>query len=131
TSRFSLPVQELWHELNGRRMFSVSNRHSLPKSLQSTKSFTPSSTDKAFVIAELIQNADIAFSRLRTYGLKTNAVSIFLKTKERRYHSTAIRFEHYTGNILDIAEQISNEANRLFQKNTPYRSTGITLWNLR
>jgi nucleotidyltransferase/DNA polymerase involved in DNA repair len=128
---FALPLQELWHELNGRRMFAVSDKHSTAKSLQATKSFTPTSSDADFIIAELIQNTDIVFSRMRKQGLMTNGVSIFLKTKERRYHSTAIPLPHFTNNPLDAINYITTEAKHLLQANTRYRSTGITVWNLR
>ena len=65
-SAFTLPVWELWHELNGKSMFEVSNANDLPKSLQATKSFSPFSSDKRFVIAELLHNVDIVFTRMRS-----------------------------------------------------------------
>lgn len=130
-SSFSAPIQELWHELNGTKIFAVSPTHEKHKSLQATKSFTPASNDRKFVIAELIQNTDIVFSRMRKEGMVTNMVSIFLKTKERKYHSIAIALPDYTRNPLDAVALIASEASRLFQDGTRYRSTGITLWGLR
>jgi DNA polymerase IV len=127
---FALPTQELWHELHGRVMFPVSHSSSQAKSLQATKSFT-ASTNQSFVLAELLQNTDIAFARMRAQGLVTNGVGIFLKTTERNYHSTSIIFPDYTDNMLDVAEFIKTAAIKLFRAHTRYRSTGITVWNLR
>jgi nucleotidyltransferase/DNA polymerase involved in DNA repair len=128
---FSLPVQELWHELHGRMMFPVSNEHTIPKSLQATKSFTPSSSVHDFVLAELLQNTDIAFSRMRKQQLTTKSISIFLKTTERKYHSMNISLPYYTNNPLGIADIIKRCVHTLFKKGVKYKSTGITLWALR
>jgi DNA polymerase IV len=128
---FSLPVQELWYELHGKMMFSVSDEHDIPKSLQSTKSFTPSSTDRVFVLAELLQNTDVACSRMRKQGLTTRSMSIFLKTTERKYHAMNIMLPHYTNNPLDVSVLITECVHSLFKKGVTYKSTGITLWALR
>lgn len=128
---FAQPTQELWHELHGIRMFGVGHSNSHQKSLQATRSFTPTTDNKSFVIAELLHNADIAFTRMRKHGLLTNAISIYLKTRDKKYLSTSMVLPHYTQNLLDVTALLSKEARRLFQDGTKYRSTGITLWNLR
>lgn len=127
---FTLPVQELWHELNGREMFSLTNTPRQPKSLQSTKSFSIS-TDKRLVIAELLQNMDIVFSRMRQYGLVTKAISFYLKTSERRYKSDVVSLPYYSDNPLDAAEKIAAATALLFQRGVKYRSTGVSVWGLR
>lgn len=130
-STFSLPVQELWDELHGHVRFPVSNTHTLPKSLQATKSFTPASTDRAFVIAELLQNTDIICSRMRQQKLMTASMSIYLKTTERKYHSINISLAQYTNNPLDVSDIIARSAQSIFRKDVRYKSTGITVWALR
>jgi DNA polymerase-4/DNA polymerase V len=128
---YALPVQELWHELHGRKMFSVGNDTEHQKSLQATKSFTPATTSEAFLIAELLQNADIAFTRMRQANLVTNGLSVYLKTTERKYHSTSILLPHYTASILDVGHKLREAVQALVRPGTRYKSTGITLWNLR
>ncbi len=130
-SLFSIPIQELWHELHGRCMFSVSPSSDAPKSLQATRSVTPASNDASFLIAEILHNTDVVFSRMRRYGLTTNAISIFIKTSDREYRSIAIPLEQYTNNPLAITDPISQHIRKLMQRNETYKSTGITVWNLR
>ncbi len=130
SSLFARPVQELWYELQGRKMFDVIDDRSSPKSIQSTKSFT-ATREVAFVTSELLQNIDIAFTRLRDDGLVTNAMSIFLKTKERDYHTASIVLPTYTANPLDAVDLVRDTVKRIKKKDALYRSTGVTLWNLR
>ncbi len=130
-SLFSLPVQELWHELHGRMMFTVNTSVTAPKSLQSTRSFTPASTDQAFITAELLHNVDVVFARMRGYGLVTNAISIFIKTPERLYRTVSFPLIHYTDNPLAVTDIIAREVRRLMKRGERYKSTGITVWNLR
>ncbi len=130
-SLFSVPIQELWHELQGRSLFRVSSSSSTPKSLQATRSVTPASKDTAFLIAELLHNTDVVFSRMRGYGVATNALSIFIKTPDREYRSAAIPLVQYTNNPLSVTDIISRQVHKLIQRNESYKSTGITVWNLR
>ena len=131
SASFAAPVQELWLELTGKRVFAVANSNALHKSIQSTRSFTGTSTDPAFITAEILHNLDIACTRARSYSLATNAVSIFLKTKERTYHGEHIPLPDYTMSPLDIATQIADAVQRIYKPHTKYRATGITLYNLR
>lgn len=128
---YTLPVQELWHELHGISLFAVGNDSGHQKSLQATKSFTPATTSEAFLIAELLQNADIAFTRMRQVNLVTNGLSVYLKTTERKYHGTSILLPHYTGNLLDVGRKLKEAVQALMRPGVRYKSTGITLWNLR
>jgi DNA polymerase-4 len=128
---FTLPIQELWHELNGRVMFRVGNEHSQAKSLQATRSFMPSSFDPNYIAAELLHNADVVFTRMRKQKLYTNGLSIYIKTTDRKYEGVAIRLPHYTNNVLDITETVMAHVKALIKKGIRYKATGITVWNLR
>lgn len=127
---FSLPVQQLWYELHGKKMFTVKSEFRLPKSLQSTKSFAPS-TNKSFVIAELLQNIDIAFSRMRRHGLVTNSISFYMKTSQRHYDCVTHSLQWYCENSLDVTEAVAKAATCLYRTGVRYRATGVTLLGLR
>jgi DNA polymerase-4/DNA polymerase V len=128
--RYNTPVQSIWHELRGVPLFSVSTSNELPKSLQSTKSFTPFSGEKKFVLAELMQNIDIVTSRMRGYGVMARAVSVYLKTKDRQYISSFAALPNYTYSPVDITAGIIPQIAALFKEGLIYRSTGVTVWGL-
>jgi DNA polymerase IV len=125
---FNAPIQHLWYELKGEAVLSVGEDHHLPKSLQSTKSFTPASKSKSFVIAELMQNIDIVTTRMRSYGVMTKAVSFFFKTTERRYHHAFTELPYYTDSPSVIAEAIREYLSKTYKNGTLYKATGITVW---
>ncbi len=129
TNAFALPIQQLWHELNGRSIMSVSPHTALPKSLQSTKSFAHS-TEQSFVIGELLQNLDIAFTRMRTHNLMTNTVSMYLKSHDYQYYSFDITIPYYTDNPLAIVNAVAAQVEKIWNKSVKYRSTGVTVCNL-
>ena len=128
---FYVAEQSIWYELNGTRVFAVQNKSALPKSLQSTKSFVPASTERSFVTAELMQNIDIVCSRMRIYGVFTNAISIFFKNVDRRYKTTFIQLPLYTNNPIDIAKYIHDAVDSIFKEGVRYKATGVSAWGLR
>jgi len=129
--KFNQPVYDLWQELNGVRVLSINNDSSLPKSLQSTRSFTPFSIDKDYLIAELFQNVDTVCARMRHYGVKTKSVSMYFKTSERRYHGTSITLALYTDSPIAMQNQIAEAVETFFDTSVRYKATGVTAWGLR
>ncbi len=128
---FNAPVQELWHEMNGRNRFEVSNDRNQSKSLQATRSFVPASVDPSYIAAELLHNADVVFVRMRKQKLFTNGVSIYIKTTDQKYSGVAIPLPRYTNNVLDVTTIIREQVVALLQKGIRYKATGITVLNLR
>ena len=127
---FNQPVYDLWQELNGVSVMSINNDSSLPKSLQSTRSFTPFSIDKNYLIAELFQNVDTVCSRMRHYGVKTKAISMYFKTTERKYHGTGITLPLYTDSPIAMQQSIAEAVDTFFDSTVRYKATGVTAWGL-
>lgn len=128
---YASPVVSLWYELRGNPIFKVAAHIADAKSLQSTRSFTGTSTKCTFIIAELLHNLDVVCARARTSSLATRTLSIFLKTKDRLYQSEVLLLSHYTNNPLDIAETVAHIAQNMFIPGTKYRTTGVTLYGLQ
>ncbi len=128
---FTKPLQELWHEMHGTRIFDIGHSDNDPKSLQATRTFFPMSTDREIVFSELSKNIETACARMRRYGLLTSSVIFFVKTSEFKYFGREFRFPFFTDNPIDILDSIRPLFDAVFVKGLRYRATGVTLSHLR
>lgn len=126
-AHFNKPVVDIWWELHGVSVLSVSSRHVDPQSVQKTKTFTPPSRDKNFLRKELSYNTENACIRLRRYGMLAGRIAFFLKTQDFKY----LGFEFSVSSPTDSAQEILGvlipHFERLFDDRLEYRATGITL----
>ncbi len=127
----SKPYFETWCELRGKVMFELhqetkTSQHSIAKTL----TFVPC-TDKAYIYSQLSNNIEGACAKARSYGLGTQKISIFLKTQDFKYHHADIKLPSLTSTPEDILRSIEPHFHSLFASNTVYRTTGISLLDLR
>jgi len=128
----SKPFIAIWRELNGKAVLelNISGRQTY-QSISKTKTFTPPSTDPAFIFAQLSKNVENACIKARRWHLATPAIFFFLKTQDFKYHGYEIRLPHATCVPQEILQEIRRYFPRCFQKGTLYRATGITLFKLQ
>ncbi len=129
---FPLPLYNLKLELSGKSILKIDSNHDPrdQKSIQSTLTFKPASSDPKILFAELSENVERACERARQLDLVTNSVSFFVKNTVMLHHEGESHLSQYTNNpsiILNVIEPIFNQ---LLQENEKIRSTGITLRNL-
>ncbi|MFZ3020134.1 MAG: DNA polymerase IV [Minisyncoccia bacterium] len=127
----SKPFISIWHELRGTQINTItSNEAETQKSIQKTRSFTPATSNKAFLLSQLSKNVEGACSRARDYKLASKRIYYFLKTKEFTYK----RFEIPLTNALNtpalIMNEIKNTFDSIYDARNKYRATGITLAEL-
>jgi DNA polymerase-4/DNA polymerase V len=130
---FAEPVYIIQRELLGESINEV-NSDSDPrdqKSIQSTATFKPSSSDSKIIFAELSENVERACERARQIELMTNSVSFFVKNTDFIYHSGESKLPLYTNNPSVILNTIENSFKKILNSNEKIRATGITLQNLR
>ncbi|MCC6323333.1 DNA polymerase IV [Candidatus Nomurabacteria bacterium] len=130
---FSLPLYILKLELKGQvyNEVKIDKDPRDQKSIQSTRTFKPSSNDPNIIFAELSENVERACEQARELDLATNSVSFFVKNKDFIHRTGESRLSLYTTDpsvILNIIEPIFYKT---LQKGEDIRSTGITLHNLR
>ena len=122
---------ELWHELRGEAVYPIQTEEKDDYcSISKTKTFTPPSTDKNFVRAQLFRNLESAFIKLRRHRLRAKAMAIFLRDQEFRSSGCEGVLDRSTSSTLEavsLAEQLFEKA---FQSGKPYRLTGIFLSKL-
>ena len=119
---------ELWHELRGEAVYPVVTQEKEDyASISKTKTFTPPSSEKDFVKAQLVRNLESAFIKMRRYKLRARNVCIFLRDQEFRSSGIEGAFDRSTASTLDAVNLVSDLFERIFSPGTAYRLTGIVL----
>ena len=127
----SKPYLEIWKELNGDVAMELNaEARETYQSISKTKTFTPPSTNSAFVYSQLSKNVENACIKARRWKLATPAIFFFLKTQDFKYHGYEIKLPHPTCVPQDILREIAQYFPRVFQAGTQYRATGIVLLKL-
>ncbi len=130
---FSQNIYELHEELGGKVIYEV-DEHQDPrdqKSLQSTATFKPPSSDTEIIFAELSENVERACERARALGLMTNSISFFVKNTDFGYKFADVKLPLYTTNPSTVLAAMEPLVSKLLKNKEKIRSTGITLQNLR
>ncbi len=122
---------ELWHELRGEAVYPVTTEvKDSYASISKTKTFTPPSSEKDFVKAQLVRNLESAFIKMRRHRLRAKHMTVFLRDQSFRSSGVEAAFDRSTSSTLDavhLADQLFGE---LFRPGTSYRLTGIVLSKL-
>jgi DNA polymerase IV len=127
----SKPFFQIWQELNGHYVFELAlGEHETYYTIQKVKTFTPASSDRAFVFAQLSKNIENACMKIRKYKLATQRVVIFLRTQEFRDRGLEIDLSGPTQFPNDILHAVTPAFEELFSPTTAYRATGVILSKL-
>ncbi len=129
---FSEPLLVLKKELGGEQIMTVESDYDErdQKSLQSTATFKPSSSDAKVIWAELADNVEEACARARELKLQTNSVSFFVKNIEFVSRGDSVKLSLYTADPGVILNAIEESFSEILKKGEQIRSTGISLLNL-
>ncbi len=122
------PGREIWNELRGNAINPV-NPNPAPAhvSISKCKTFTPPSSERGFVYAVLVRNAESAFIKLRRHKLKTGFITVILR--DRHYGQTGIEatLNRPTASIQEAMPLIGKMFSHLFKEGIKYRSAMIIL----
>ena len=122
---------ELWHELRGNAVYEVSTEEKQDyASISKTKTFTPPSSEKDFVKAQLIRNLESAFIKIRRHKLRARVMSVFLKGQDFQSLGVEAALDRSTSSILDAVGLAGELFESVFRAGTLYRSTGVVLSKL-
>ncbi len=129
---FSRPLLELKKELSGEQIFEVRNNADPrdQKSIQSTATFRPASTDPKIIWREMAENAEHACENARVLHLVANKISFFVKTSEFRYFFNEAKLPEFTSDPGIVLDAIEPKFLKTLPKNQRIRSTGIILHDL-
>lgn len=129
---FSRPLSVLQKELSGESILKVESDADPrdQKSIQSTSTFHPASTDAKIIWREIAENAEHATENAREMHLVSNKVSFFVKTSEFKYFFNEVKLPFYTADPGIILNEIEPKLSSLLPGNKKIRSTGVILHNL-
>lgn len=130
---FSRNLIELHHELSGESLYKL-HTDTDPrdqKSLQSTATFKPSSSDPQIIMAELSGNVERACERARALHLMTKSISFFVKSADFAYRFADAHVPLYTSNPSTLLAALEPLLPTLLKHGETIRSTGVTLRDLR
>jgi DNA polymerase IV len=128
---FSKPFYQIWQELHGQYVFELATgEHETYYTIQKVKTFTPASSDRAFVLAQLAKNIENACIKARKYKLATQRAVIFLRTQQFRDVGLEIDLSGPTQFPNDILRAVRPAFEDLFSPANAYRATGVILSKL-
>src|SRR5262249_34980456 len=104
--------------------------HETYYTIQKFKTFTPASSDRAFVFSQLAKNIEKACIKARKYKLASQRVVIYLRTQEFRDFGLEIDLSGATQFPNDILHAVNPAFEELFSPSTAYRATGVILCKL-
>lgn len=128
---FTKPHQEIWRELSGESIYPVITEEKTSfASISKTRTFASPSANKEFVYAQLLKNVENACIKARQYNLVTKKIVIFLKTQTFRVKALETTLPRSSAYPNDLTPLVKELFDALYQKDTVYRTTGITLTDL-
>ncbi len=130
-SKLTKPHIEIWQELNGTSVYQINPETKTSyQSISKTRTFTPPSSDKAFVFSQLSNNIENACIKARRYNLASLKFFFFLKTQDFRYHGMELKLSQRTAVPSDIINLSRKLFESVYKNNCLYRATGIILADL-
>jgi DNA polymerase IV len=127
----SKPFFQIWQELNGHYVFELAiGEHDTYYTIQKVKTFTPASSEKAFVFAQLAKNIENACIKIRKHKLAAQRVVIFLRTQQFRDFGLEVELSGPTQFPNDMLRAVTQAFEDLFDPSAAYRATGVILLKL-
>lgn len=129
---FAKPARATWLELQGYPVLELSTgAHAKPHSVMVTRTFSPPSTDRAYIFSQLSKNIEGACVKVRRAGMKASALTFYLKTQEFTYHSVQIDLPAAFDAPPRILAAVLERFDEVYAPGILYRASGVTLRALR
>ncbi len=122
---------DLWNELRGNRVYPVTVERKHQASIGKCRTFTPASTDREFVKAQLARNIEAAFIKLRRHRLRAEGVAVYLRDSEFRTTGLEAEFERSSSSVFEAIKVVMPLFDKLFRSGRAYRLTGTVLFKLK
>jgi DNA polymerase IV len=130
-SLLTKPGMEVWAELNGESVLPVLTE---PKdsyqTISKVKTFTPPSSDREFLFAQLMKNVENACIKARKYQQAPWRIVVFLKQKDFRAHGLEAKLTRPSAFPLELSPLVQDLFQRVFDPQILYRATGVVLCDL-
>ncbi len=129
---FTRPHQDIWHELRGEKIYElVTEPKTSYASISKTRTFTPASSDRAFVYGQLLKNVENACIKARRHGLVGKKITVLLKKQDFSMQAVEASLTRASAYPQDLTKIIASLFDSIFDDESQYRSTGIVLSDLQ
>jgi DNA polymerase-4/DNA polymerase V len=127
-NKISKPYRDIWTELRGGfvKQFNTASDDSIG-SIMKTQTFTPPSSDRAFILSQLARNIEGACMKARRHGVRGRTCSFYLKTQDFTYSGLSLELSLPLADPREFMRLIEAEFDRVFEEGVLYRATGFTL----
>ncbi len=123
---------ELHQELQGLSVYPVSTQVKQKYlSISKTRTFTPGSSDRDFVRAQLMRNLELALAKARRFKLASDRIAVYLKKKDHTIRGVEGFINRFSSSINDFSGIVSDLFDMTFNKNQDYRATGVVILRLK
>lgn len=124
------PYKEMWMELQGHFVKTLSVQHEMAKSIIQSRTFRPASSDPKVLMMQLSNNIQGACNHARRVSLRAGRVRFYLKTQEFSYRGFEIEMSVPTSTPIEIVKLVRENFDKVYQSGFVYRATGICLYSL-
>lgn len=122
---------ELYHELRGEAVYALDTEEkSRFLSVTRVRSFSPPSSDAAFVHSSFVKNTEAVFEKLRRHRMKAASFLVFLRDGDFRFRGVEAQFQRSTDHTMEAVRLLSPLFARLFSQASSYRQTGVAAFDL-
>ncbi len=128
---FIKPQYETWQELNGRPVFEITTeeKHDYA-SIGKSKTFTPPSSDREYVYAQLLKNLENACIKARRHGLAAKGLVAYLRRQDYGSEGAEAEFSRPTAFPIEMGGTLRKMYDALYRPHVLYRATGVVLTGL-
>jgi DNA polymerase-4/DNA polymerase V len=126
------PHVMIWHELRGISVIplELGEKHDY-QSISKTKTFTPPTSDRAVLLAQLSKNTENACIKARRHKLEARRVFFLVRTQDYRHAGYDMVLSRPTNVPSAIVPLIDQHLDAIYRPKLCYRATGVVLSDLR
>lgn len=126
--KIAKPYIEIWQELRGyfvKKLLIESD--SIMGSIVKSRTFRPPSNNRSYLLAQLSHNIENACIKARKFKVKAKNINFYLKTANFSYKSYEIVLNIPLSTPTEIMKIVESNFHRIYQNNTYFRASGISL----
>lgn len=130
-TQLTKPHQDIWRELRGEAVIPLATEAKQSyQSISKTKTFTPPSSDRTVILAQLSKNTENACIKARRYNLIAKRVYVLLRTQDFRHQGLEITLTQPSAFPNAIITLIDQHLDQIYSTQERYRLTGVVLSGL-
>ncbi len=126
--KINKPCVEIWQELNGHFIKDLNiNSNDVMGSIIKSRTFRPPSNNRSYLLNQISSNVENACIKARMHRVKARHIRFYLRTQDLFYKSFEISLNTPLSTPTEILKLVERNFDKIFDKNTLFRATGIAL----